>query len=134
MKNDFICPKCRGHLNIKGNVIFSVKNENGDSGLILLSPELGNYSIVKHDSLLLKKGENLKIFCPACHHDLVTKVGNKNLAKILMIDDDRIELSILFSGIFGEQSTYQFKGEELDKTYGQNAKSLLNFENLSLFK
>ncbi|MBI4647528.1 MAG: hypothetical protein HY738_13300 [Bacteroidia bacterium] len=33
MKNDYLCPKCRGFLNVEDNICFSVKSKRGQAGL-----------------------------------------------------------------------------------------------------
>ena len=134
MKNDFLCPKCRGYLNIGENVVFTVKKSNGDAGLLFLSPELGNYTSVKHEKLHFEKDESVEIFCPVCHASLICKEGGHDLAQIIMKDQAGEELSILFSGIFGKESTYKIKGVEIKEKLGKDASRSLNFESLSFLK
>lgn len=112
---DFICPICRGHLRIGDDLIFSLKKKNNKKGLIILSPELGNYTYRKHDDLELEKGEELTFFCPICHANLTSDV-DKNLVKVTMVDEKGERYEILFSDIVGEESTYKVKGKEVFKT------------------
>ena len=50
MANDFLCPKCKGYLNVANHIVFTAKTEKGKQGLIFLSPELGNYKTISHPS------------------------------------------------------------------------------------
>ena len=58
-KNNYLCPKCRGFLNANDNIVFSVKTQKGDQGLILLHTELGNYKVTSHPSYNYTEGEPL---------------------------------------------------------------------------
>lgn len=111
---NFICPICRGYLRIGDDLIFSLKKADNKKGLILLSPELGNYTIRKHPDLVLEKGEEITFFCPICHANLTSDV-DKNLVKVIMIDEQGEKFEILFSDIIGEESTYKVKGKEVQK-------------------
>jgi len=50
MANDFLCPFCRGHLTVNEVVVLSIKSGQQEKGLILLSPEIGNYTNHTHSS------------------------------------------------------------------------------------
>ncbi len=133
MKNDFLCPYCKSHLNINNNVVFSAKKDNGEQGLIFLHPELGNYSHEKHESFKVNKGEDVEIFCPLCQADLKVKVDDHNFVRVTMIQEDKKEYNVLFSSIFGEQCTYKVSGEFVE-SYGKDVKHGINFEMLSFLK
>lgn len=129
MKNDFLCPKCNGYLNVGDYIIFSAKTKRGDLGLILLSPKIGDYTVHKHPFFNFKKGERVQFFCPICHADLVAIDVNENLAKIKMIDDKNKEHTILFSGIAGEKCTYKITDKNVE-AFGKDASKYINFFNL----
>jgi hypothetical protein len=112
MENDFICPICRGYLRVGNDLIFSLKKSDNKKGLILLSPELGNYTFRKHPAFELVKGEELVFYCPICHANLTSDV-DKNLVKVIMIDEKGEKYEILFSDVVGEKSTYKVKGKEV---------------------
>ena len=133
MKNNFICPACRSHLNIHDNVVFAVQKKNKERGLIFLNSELGNYSLMKHDSLTFEEGEKVKISCPLCQKDLQCKVDNHQLVRIIMLGEDKKEHNVLFSNIFGEKCTYKIEDKKV-RSYGNNLKSGINFEELSFCK
>ena len=126
MSNDFVCPYCKGKLNLKGNLVLSVKNQEGKSGLICLSPQLGNYKIETHSSFSLREGESTEYYCPICHSNLAALEFNENLVKILMVDSNQTVYEILFSGIAGEHCTYKIKGHEIE-SFGEDSQKYTNF-------
>lgn len=109
MRNHFICPHCRGHLKVGDNIIFRVQNPHKEKGLVLLHPEIGNYSSIKHPSLAYEEGDKLDFSCPICGHALDSDI-EENLIHVIMIDRDQKENDIYFSRIAGEKSTYQVMG------------------------
>jgi C4-type Zn-finger protein len=133
MKKDFICPSCKSHLNIEDNVVFAIKKKDKQRGLIFLSPELGNYSIKKHDSLSFEEGEKVKIMCPICQKSLKCKEHDHQLVRVLMIDENDKQSSVLFSNIFGKECTYKVE-DKIVKSFGQNLLEGVNFEELSKCK
>lgn len=127
MKTTYLCPSCRAILNVAGNVILSVKNDDGDYGLILLHPALGNYEVLHHRDFILKEGEGSHFRCPACHASL--EHGDK-LAKVIMCDENSNEFKIVFSRKKGEQSTYKIQGENVE-LFGGDSQKHIDFVNLS---
>ena len=125
MNNDYLCPVCKGQLKVNNNIIFSAKNISGDGGLIILSPELGNYMIKKHDSFSYKEGEHVDFFCPICHANLASKI-NENLAEILMIDENKNNFEIYFSKIAGEKCTYRISEGGIE-SFGKDSPHYINF-------
>jgi len=114
MKNDFICPKCSGHLLVGDKIILLTSTKKDKQRwLIMLSPELGDYSTVHHLEFQFEKGERANYFCPLCHSSLATPDINENLVSIIMIDENSEKHEIVFSGIAGEQCTYKIS----EKTY-----------------
>ena len=103
--NDYLCPKCKGHLNADESVIFSTKNAKNQRGLILLSPEIGKYNYSHHDNYNFKKGEIVEFYCPICAESLESDKNNK-YASITMIDHNNEEYEMLFSRLAGNKSTY----------------------------
>jgi len=121
MKENFLCPHCRGYLNVGENIIFTVKNNMGDSGLLLLHPELGNYEVTKHPLFFYEEGEHLEFHCPLCHKKLASDIHD-NLAKVIYTDEKRDEYNILFSIVAGEKSTFKMIGENVE-VFGEHAKN-----------
>jgi len=118
-RRDFSCPKCKGHLRVGDHIIFKVKNDLKQSALLLLSPQIGNYSSVKHRSFEFNQGEVLEFYCPLCNASLRSDI-HQNLALILMKDEMGKSFAVYFSQVAGEHSTYETDGESVRIT-GENA-------------
>jgi hypothetical protein len=132
MKYDFFCPSCSAVLNLNNNIVLSIQRSNGESGIIFLDTVLGNYTKVLHSSLKIDEGEIVKIFCPVCHKDLLC-LPDKNLARLVIKDEDGENLTVLFSVKYGEESTYVLDDEIIKETYGKHTKEI-DFESLSMCK
>jgi hypothetical protein len=113
MDQNFICPKCKGYLNVEESIVLSTGTRTGVKGLIHFSPEIGNYTIKKNANFLIKGGEKYNFFCPLCQTKLASEIHD-NLSHIIMIDKDKNEYQILFSKIAGEKSTYKIVGESFE--------------------
>jgi hypothetical protein len=110
--SDFLCPKCLAHIQVGDHIIFKVKNSKKQTGLFLLSPQIGNYSSVKHPSFEMKKGEYLEFFCPICNTSLNSDI-HKNLAHVILNDESGKSNDVYFSQIVGEHSTYETDGDSV---------------------
>lgn len=127
MKNRFLCPSCRSDLKVKNSVIFSAQTENGIRGLVLFSPELGNYSIIHVPWFTYKEGDRIDFFCPVCHAGLgIAEVG-KDLAGVVMIDEKAVEYNIVFSEIAGKRCTIKLKANTIVESYGDDAGEYSNY-------
>jgi len=113
MKSDYLCPACRNFLNVGENVVFHAKASHRREGILMLHPQVGNYSVIKHPSFDYEEGEKVEFHCPYCNAEL-TSERNKNLVKILMIDAKKQEFEILFSRVAGEKSTFVIMGEKVE--------------------
>ena len=125
-ENNFLCPKCRAQLVPNKKIVLLAKPKEGPSGLLLLSPVLGEYSATTHSAFKLQDGEKVEIFCPVCHANLGDYVDNKNLARVIMLDDSGEEYDIVFSEIIGQHSTYKIHGDDIE-SYGEDAELYTNF-------
>jgi hypothetical protein len=125
-EHHFLCPKCRAQLVPNKKIVLLAKPSGRPSGLLLLSPKLGEYSADTHTAFKLKDGEKVDIFCPVCHADLGDYMDNQNLARIIMVDDNGKEYDIVFSEIIGQHSTYKIHGEEIE-SFGEDAELYTNF-------
>lgn len=130
--NNFTCPKCNAYLNICEQIVLAAENEIGQHGLILLHPELGNYTVDSHEKFSIAQGEKLKLYCPACHKNL-TSHKTDELAHIIMEDEDGAPFEIHFSRTKGEEATYKIEGKSVEY-YGVSHPKYLNFFNLSAHK
>jgi len=108
-------------------VIFSAQTEKGLKGLVLLSPELGNYSILHVPAFSYKDGEHIDFFCPVCHTDLGIHKVSKDLAGFIMIDEKKVEYNIIFSEIAGKQCTIKLKENTIVESFGEDAGEFSNF-------
>lgn len=120
MNNDFICPKCEGYLVVGGSVILSISMQSGLRGLILLSPELGNYAKVSSPHVKIENGEMLDYHCPICHAKLAASDVHPRLVRLIMIDDKSKRHEIFFSGIVGEHCTYKIS-ENVYEKFGESS-------------
>ena len=129
---NYYCPTCSASLNVKNNVVLTVRKRNGDSGIVFLDTELGDYTKVKSSSLKLEKGEIVQLFCPVCHKNLLC-LPDYNLARLVMKDKNGENLTVLFSVKYGEESTYIMKDKKIHEKFGKH-KQEIDFESMSLCK
>ncbi|PLX10711.1 MAG: hypothetical protein C0594_04535 [Marinilabiliales bacterium] len=126
MKANYICPDCKGQLLVADKICFAARKPNKDAGLIFLSPEIGDYSVISHQDFRLEEGEKLEIFCPICHANLVADDVNKNLAAVQVVDNGGNESKILFSEIVGQRCTYKITESNIE-AYGDDLEEYTNF-------
>ena len=126
MANDFLCPKCKGFLNVADYIVFAAKTQSGKSGMIFLNPELGNYKTTTHKTFKPKTGEHIDFMCPICHASLAATEIDKNLARVIMRDNNQNMYEIVFSELAGEKATYKLKHHLVD-TFGENASKYVNY-------
>lgn len=126
MKNDYLCPYCKGHLKIDNDIIFAVRTKDQERGILLLSPKLGNYRWRKHDSLNLVEGERVETFCPMCHSNLRAINVNRNLAEVIMVDENGAEWEVFFSEIVGEHCTYKIQDSDVE-SFGDDSDDYINY-------
>jgi hypothetical protein len=133
MKENYLCPKCNAHLRVGDNVVFYViSKKSNNKGLIMLNPNLGDYSIASHPKVTFEKGEYVEFYCPVCHANLAASAINSNLVKIIMVDDLTGEKSdIYFSKVAGEKSTFRITDNKLIEKYGDDAHLYSNLFDLS---
>lgn len=124
MKN-YVCPKCRGFLNIEKEIVFLTKNNKGGSAIVLLSSELGDYSFRKNENVDFKSGDHVNFICPICYENLNAQEYDDNLAKIIMVNEKQEEVNIVFSQVLGEKCTYSIHSEGVD-AFGEDKDSYLN--------
>ncbi len=127
LKHHYLCPVCRSHLRVWNNVVFSIRKEDGlTQGLLLLNPNLGDYSFMCH-GIDFYDDEIVDFYCPVCHADLAAKDMNDKLVRVIMIDEDEKEYDIYFSRVSGEHSTFKVKKEDVIARFGENASSYVNY-------
>jgi len=122
MATEYLCKVCRGHLNVKTSIVLAAsKTDNSKKGLVFLNPEIGNYIITTHHSFTIKTGEEYIYTCPICHSQL-NSAKYKHLVRLIMIDNDKKEFNIYFSGIAGEKCTYKIRGNKIEAKTGPDVK------------
>jgi len=128
LKKNFQCPFCRSYLRIWNNIIFSAKKrKNGEQGLILLHPELGNYSCINHPSFNIEEGEIVDFFCSVCHEDLTADKVHDHIVKIIMLDDEHREFDLYFTKIAGDYTTFVTKEDIIIDEYGEKISDYLKY-------
>lgn len=133
MKTNFFCPKCQGYLSVADKVVFAIKKKGLDGGLLLLSPNLGEYTYEYHPSIELIEGEEIDFFCPMCGYDL-TLEGAKKLARVKMQIDDKETFWVVFSKKKGERCTYKISDGGDKESFGEHAGLNLDYLSIILLK
>ncbi len=126
MENHYLCPHCRGHLRVGNCIIFKIRNTKREKGLLLLHPENGIYTSMKHPQFNFQEGERIDFFCPICLQNLDAAI-DENLVQVIMIDEQRNEHEIYFSRIAGEKRNYQLSDEGITKT-GEHSHRYTHYE------
>ncbi len=132
MTDSFLCPRCKGYLNVGKYVILCADTAYGDAGIILLDPTIGNYTVTTNSEFSITKGEKYEFFCPICQEKLSSDIHD-NLSKILLLDKDGKQFKVLFSKIAGEKSTYKIIGDAVS-IHGDQNSNYIDFINLGLVK
>ena len=122
--NQYNCPYCTAYLNVNGFVALTIKQKHGNSGIILMSEELGDYSIHLNPNLNIEPGEKTDFYCPSCSRSLEFK-EDQNMVRILKTDENNEQFTVVFSAVFGERSTYQIS-EERHLSFGEHAMKYLD--------
>ncbi len=118
--NDYICPNCKGHLNVGDSLVFATRTQRKHKGLIILNPEVGNYEYAHHDKYVLNDGEKVDFECPICQSDL-TSSQNVDYAMIhMVVEEDGAEYDLYFSKETGNKSTYVVANEVVE-SFGEDA-------------
>ena len=132
MKKNFLCPHCKGFLNVGQYIVLSAKTGSEEEGVILFSPEFGNYTIETNPEFNIIPGKKYDFYCPVCHQKLASEMHD-HLSRIIMVDEEMKEYEILFSKIAGEKSTYKIIGESIE-IFGDHQSNYIDFISLSLNK
>ncbi len=120
MKKKFVCPHCKGVLN--PNVKIILLADTGEArGLVLLSPQPGNYKYLCDSSLEkhLRHGETIDFACPVCHADLMA-ASDPSLAALELHMESHPVRRVEFSRVFGTHATFVISEDEVD-AYGEDA-------------
>ena len=119
MSRNFQCPHCHKVLNPGTKVVLVIEN-HGERELILLSPDLGDYSVVYPLSFEPEMGRPYTFRCPVCQSELTSAVNDSLVELEAETDDGRSE-RIGFSRIYGERATFVGSGPDRVTLYGDHA-------------
>ena len=106
MKNLYVCPHCGATLNPNVKIIL-VLHHRGRRGLLLLSPQPGNFKFVLDPDLAagLQPGTAVKFTCPACAADLTSRV-NRKFAVLHLVTAGQAPRRVEFSRVYGTHATF----------------------------
>lgn len=131
MEKQYVCPHCSTHVKIDNFIILLGRNNKNEKGLLLLHPEVGNYSSIKHPSFEIGKNEAVELFCPICHKSLASDF-DENLSHLKLLENNKT-YDIYFSKIHGEQSTFIVNGDNITAT-GEHSDKYTYFKMGDKFK
>lgn len=125
MKKQFTCPHCDAVLNPNVKIVL-VATYRKRRGIVLLSPQPGNYKFICDESVesRLKPGAKVRFSCPVCAGDL-TSPAHDRFAELHMGAAGQEPVKIEFSRIFGTHATFVIDGEEVT-TYGEDVETFGN--------
>lgn len=131
MEKHYTCPHCSGHVKVGENIILIGKNTANEKGIILLHPQVGNYSSLKHPKFNIKTNESIRLMCPLCHESLCSDF-DPHLSHLILHEGDK-HYDVYFSCIRGEHSTYLVDGETVTAT-GEHSDRYTYFKMKDKFK
>jgi len=118
MKRTYLCPACEAVLNPNVKIILAACRHD-QRGLVLLSPQPGNYQAIVAEDLDLQPGDLVEFHCPVCGA-LLTSSSDENLASLRFRFSTGLEGRVLFSRRYGEHATY-FVADDGVRAYGEHA-------------
>ncbi len=125
MKRTYRCPRCRALLNPGTKIVLRAEWKGG-RGLLLFSPQPGNYDVIIPDGCVLRQNEAVVFSCPVCGSDL-TSVHDPALAEILFTTVSGMTGTVAFSRTRGRHASYFITAEQI-RSYGEHAEDRdLNF-------
>ncbi len=123
MKRHYFCPHCRANLNPNVKIILMARV--GDlQGLILLSPQPGNYEVILADEIVLEEDDLVDFHCPVCSESLTTR-RDENMARLSFRFSSGREGRVYFARRFGHHATY-FVSDDAIESFGENASQQVN--------
>jgi hypothetical protein len=118
MNRRYFCPQCHANLNPNVKIILMARR-TGEQGLILLSPQPGNYEVIVADELRLQSGDLVEFHCPVCSTS-ITSNHDETMAKLVLRLATGAEGKVYFARRFGEHATYFVVDDEV-QSFGENA-------------
>ena len=123
----YICPFCKGHLNVNDNIVLMVRNKNNDQGMVFLHTELGNYSSQMISSITIHPGEICDFFCPYCHTNIEYHKEKTMLVRLFREEKPGKITQVLFSKVYGEEATFHIDDSQV-LSYGEHARKYMDPE------
>ena len=126
MKHSYSCPNCTATLNPNIKIVLTSVC-SGHRGLLLLSPQPGNYEVIFSEELKFANGAAVDLYCPVCAESLQSKIDPK-LARIDFRTEEGEEGHVCFSRTVGEHATWFITSDEVS-AFGDDVDSFngLNF-------
>lgn len=120
MKNTFACPHCHAVLNPNVKILLGIKHQK-ERGLILLSPQPGNFRFICDQSIKnsIKQGDSPVFFCPVCSAELISPRDN-SFVELSLVDPNGKTRQVEFSRVFGTHATFIIDGDQVSP-YGEDA-------------
>ena len=120
MKNTYVCPHCATVLNPSVKILL-VARHHDRRGMILLSPQPGNFKYICDSSLEegLSHGDLVAFSCPVCTIDL-TSVADHRFAELVLRTPGHDDRKVEFSRAFGTHATYVIDGQNA-LVFGEDA-------------
>jgi hypothetical protein len=112
------CPHCEAILNPGTKVILRI-SRGRKKALILLSPKVGNYTVILPDDFQLRDGERGSFHCPVCHGELKSP-ANAQFGEVLRDRPDGGFDRVAFHRTFGKHATFVVTEEEV-RAFGEDA-------------
>lgn len=103
------CPHCNNML-CPGGIISLVATRGPKRILIGFPPEPGNYALYTPPGITFNHGDTWDFACPVCHKDLLSR-RHGNLCELVLYENG-IRKTVLFSRVAGERATYVLKDDE----------------------
>ena len=113
------CPHCSKVLNPGTKVVLLI-DQSGERELILLSPDLGDYTVVYPLSFEPELGRKYTFLCPVCQTNLTSGL-NDNLVELDAETEDGRSERVGFSRVYGERATFVGSGPDHVTLYGDHA-------------
>ncbi len=129
MKNSFVCPHCQGVLNPNVKILLVAVNKRR-KGMVLLSPQPGNYKYLCDPSLeeAFQPGDTITYSCPLCTADL-TAEGNPKFARLELHTPSHNPRRVEFNRTYGTHATFIIDSGDVT-AYGDDAD---DFESTNFF-
>jgi len=116
--NKFFCPHCNANLNPGTKVILVIKSRAGEKGLLMLSAQVGNYSVMLPRKDFIKCDDQVEVTCPCCG-ELLHNENDDQFAVLLMTCGAKMSV-VNFSRRYGESATIVIRDDGEVRKYGED--------------